>query len=111
MIRSLAGGLMALAMMAAGVAVTAAHGAGAPAIQKAAQSQTTPGMQNAPEIQKNQRIEKIAAYAGSWSIHIEHLPRLTAKPATSTRNCGMTAGGAAGITCDQYVEGADRVYI
>jgi hypothetical protein len=112
MIRSLGGGLTALPLMAAGVAGTAAHGAGAPAIEKAAQTQTTPGMQNAPEIQKNQGIEKIAAYAGSWSIHIEHLATAYSKASdehTQLRNDCWRSGGY--FACDQYVEGVSKVLI
>jgi hypothetical protein len=49
-------------------------------------------------MQNPQGREKIAAYAGSWSIHIEHLATPFSKAGDEHTQCGMTAGGAAGIS-------------
>lgn len=112
MISSLRGGLTALALMAAGAAYSAAQRAALPVIQKAAPTQTTAAFENAPEIQKAQGIEKIAAYAGSWSIHIEHLATPYSKASdehTQLRNDCWRSGGF--FACDQYVDGVSKALI
>jgi hypothetical protein len=118
MISSLRGGLTALALTAAGAAYSAAQKADLPVIQKAAPSQTTAGIANAPEIQTAQEIqrapgiEKIAAYAGSWSIHIEHLATPFSKASdehTELRNDCWRSGGF--FACNQYVDGVSKALI
>ena len=112
MIRSLRGGLGALAFIAAGAGYSAAQKADLAVIQKAVQTHATPGMENAPEIQKVQGIEKIAAYAGSWSIHIEHLATPYSKANdehTQLRNDCWRSGGF--FACNQYVEGVSKALI
>jgi hypothetical protein len=82
MLRSLSGNVATLCLMAA--CLTSAN------------AQTKDVSQKTPRLESVEGIEKIGTYPGSWSIHIEHLPRRTA--ATSTHNCGTTVGGAVGIS-------------
>ena len=65
-----------------------------------------------PGVESAQGIEKIAAYAGSWSIHIEHLATPYSKASdehTQLRNDCWRSGGY--FACNQYVDGASKVLL
>jgi hypothetical protein len=65
-----------------------------------------------PGVESAQGIEKIAAYAASWSIHIEHLATPYSKASdehTQLRNDCWRSGRY--FACNQYVDGASKVLL
>jgi hypothetical protein len=75
-----------------------------------AQTKDTP--QRSADREDVQGIEKISAYAGSWTIHIEHLATPYSKASdehTQLQNDCWRSGGF--FACNQYVDGVSKALI